>query len=31
VRYVTVNPPASLRGGESPAVELIPIERFIEE
>jgi hypothetical protein len=30
VRYVTVNPPASLRGGESPAVELIPIERFIE-
>jgi hypothetical protein len=30
VRYVTVNPPASLRGGEPPAVELIPIERFIE-
>ena len=31
VRYVTIDPPASLRGGEAPAVELIPIERFIED
>jgi hypothetical protein len=31
IAYVTVNPPAALRGGEPPAVELIPIERFIEE
>lgn len=31
VRYVTVDPPVSLRGGESPAVALIPIERFLED
>jgi hypothetical protein len=30
VRYFTVNPPASLRGGDPPAVELIPIEVFVE-
>lgn len=30
IAYVTVNPPAFLRGGEPPAVELIPIERFID-
>ena len=31
IRFVTIDPPAWLRGGEPPAVELIPIERFIED
>ncbi len=30
VRYVTIDPPASLRGGEAPAVALIPIEEFLD-
>ena len=31
VRYVVVDPPVALRGGESPAIPLIPIERFLED
>ena len=31
VRYVVIDPPAALSGGEPPAVELIPMERFLED
>ncbi len=31
VRYVVIDPPASLRGGEAPAVALIPIEEFLDQ
>jgi hypothetical protein len=31
VGYVAVDPPVALRGGEPPAVALIPIERFLED
>ena len=31
VGYVIVNPPVALRGGEPPAVPLIPIKRFLED
>ena len=30
IAYVTIDPPASLRGGEAPAVALIPIEEFMD-
>jgi hypothetical protein len=30
IPYVTIDPPASLRGGEALAVALIPIEEFLD-
>ena len=30
IPYVTIDPPAWLRGGEAPAVALIPIEEFMD-
>ena len=30
IAYVTIDPPASLRGGEAPAVALISIEEFMD-
>lgn len=31
VGYVVVDPPVALRGGESPAVALTPMQRFLEQ
>jgi hypothetical protein len=31
VHYVALDPPAPLKGGDAPAIPLIPIERFLED